>query len=119
VAVLTYKNVAGSWIKVRVWKLKSTCEFIPLQFGGKLVSFGNTRGVDVPKTVSMSRIVTETEFLNKSRDLEQALAQGNLGEFCDHKIGHASNPTDKNIWNFMKVGVVHLNCRYLCMFDVD
>ena len=76
------------------------------QFGGRLVSFGNTRGEGVPKTVSMSRIVTETEFLNKSRDLEQALAQGSLGQFCDRKIGDTSNPADKNIWSFMKVGVV-------------
>ncbi len=69
------------------------------------MSFGNTRGAGVPKTVSMSKVVTETEFLSQSEKMEEALSAGRLAQFCDKKIADCSNASDKNIWSFMKVGL--------------
>ena len=67
------------------------------------MSFYNTRGAGVPKTVSVSRIVTETELLHRSRDLEDSLTQGKFSEFCGMKVEGSANVMDRNIWNFMKV----------------
>ena len=57
----------------------------------------------MPKTVCMSRVVTEIEFLNRSRDLEASLTQGKFAEFCKKKIAESSSTTDKTIWDFVKV----------------
>ena len=66
----------------------------------------------MPKTVCMSRIVTETEFLSKSQDLEESLIQGKLKEFCDRKIAESTSASDKSIWSFMKVRVCV--CARMC-----
>ncbi len=73
------------------------------QFGGKLVSFSNTRGAGVPKTVAVSQVVTEQEFLRRSCDLEKSLSEGKLAEFCDGKVGECADATEKSMWSFLKV----------------
>ena len=73
----------------------------------------------MPKTVCMSRIVTETEFLSKSQDLEESLIQGKLKEFCDRKIAESTSASDKSIWSFMKVRVcVRTNVWHACVCGV-
>ncbi len=75
----------------------------PLQFGGKLVSFGNTRGPNTPKVVALSQVVTQHELVQRSHNLEESLAQHQLGEFCENKSQDCSSEYDKNLWNFLKV----------------
>ncbi len=74
-----------------------------LQFGGKLVSFGNTRGVNTPKVVTLSQVVTEHELVQRSNSLEQSLSQQQFGEFCENKSQDSSSEYEKNLWNFLKV----------------
>ena len=76
---------------------------IYLQFGGKLVSFSNTRGAGVPKTVAISQVVTEQDFLRRSCDLEHSLSEGKLAEFCEGKVGECTDANEKSMWSFLKV----------------
>ncbi len=74
-----------------------------LQFGGKLVSFGNTRGPNTRKVVNLSQVVTEHELVQRSNSLEQSLSQQQFGEFCENKSQDSSSEYEKNLWNFLKV----------------
>ena len=75
----------------------------PPQFGGKLVTFDDTRGADVPKHVRVSQVITEGDLLNRSNQLEESLSRQQFSEFCEAKIGQSSDTQQKNIWNFLKV----------------
>ena len=79
-------------------------KFISLQFGGKLVSFGNTRGAN-PKAVHISQVSTEHELLRRSNALEESLSQQQFAEFCEGKVQESSSALDRNVWNFLKVRV--------------
>ena len=57
----------------------------------------------MPKTVNISHVVTEQEFLHKSHDLEQSLAQEKFAQFCGDKVEGSADGTEKNMWNFLKV----------------
>lgn len=67
-----------------------------------MVSFTNTRGASVPKTVYVSSVVTEQDFLHRSRDLEDSLLQGKFSEFCERKVRESSAAADRNMWSFLK-----------------
>ena len=75
------------------------------QFGGK-ISFANTRGATLPKTVNISHVVTEEQFLRKSVDLERSLAEGKYVDFCGEKVEECTDAMEKNMWNFLKVRVM-------------
>ena len=75
----------------------------PPQFGGKLVSFGNTRGVH-PKAVFISQVVTEGALLQRSSSLEASLAARGFLEFCEEKIRDCKEAKELNMWQFLKVG---------------
>ena len=66
------------------------------------MSFGNTRGAATPKTVHMSQVVTEHDFLQRSNQLEESLSRQQFMEFCERKIQNSSGQ-EKDIWNFLKV----------------
>ncbi|XP_071129998.1 protein transport protein Sec31A-like isoform X4 [Mytilus edulis] len=75
-------------------------------FGGKLVSFdssSSTTQQPSPKNVYVSQVVTETELLNSSSQLEQALVNGQYVEFCAMKSANSSDEIQENIWNFLRV----------------
>ena len=72
------------------------------------MSFSNTRGTDVPKTINISHVVTEQEFLRKSCDLEDSMKQGKFAEYCEEKINATSDNKEKNIWSFLKVRKDHV-----------
>ena len=57
----------------------------------------------MPKTVAISRVVTEQEFLHKSGHLEDSLLEGNFGAFCESKVSETSDVTEKSMWSFLKV----------------
>lgn len=77
------------------------------QFGGKLVSFGLDKPTQsqqpVPRNVTISQVVTETELVVRSNQLEQAMSSGQFSEFCAMKAANSSDVMQENMWNFMKV----------------
>lgn len=80
-----------------------------LQFGGKLVSLENAKpNPQQPQqptshVVHISQVVTETEFLKRSEQLQATLGAGTFVDFCKGKIDAAGNEFEKTIWSFLKV----------------
>ncbi|CAG5125258.1 unnamed protein product [Candidula unifasciata] len=76
-------------------------------FGGKLVSFGLDKPTQpqqpVPRTVTISQVVTETELVVRSNQLQQAMNSGQFSEFCAMKAANSNDLMQENMWNFMKV----------------
>ncbi|KAJ8319239.1 hypothetical protein KUTeg_004330 [Tegillarca granosa] len=76
-------------------------------FGGKLVSFENTKTQNVQqptqKTVYVSQVVTETDLLSRSNLLEQALENQQFVEYCAMKAANSVDSMQESIWNFLRV----------------
>uniref|UniRef100_A0A8C6WLU3 SEC31 homolog B, COPII coat complex component n=1 Tax=Neogobius melanostomus TaxID=47308 RepID=A0A8C6WLU3_9GOBI len=66
-------------------------------FGGKLVTF------ESPKQVHLSQVTTETEFLQRSRELQTALQTGAFNHYCQGKIQTAKTDAEQDIWKFLLV----------------
>ncbi|XP_023599008.1 protein transport protein Sec31B isoform X1 [Myotis lucifugus] len=82
---------------------------VSFAFGGKLVTFGlpSTPAHQVPqpclRLVFVSQVTTESEFLMRSAELQEALRSGNLLNYCQNKIQRASVQSEKMLWQFLKV----------------
>ncbi|KAB1271690.1 Protein transport protein Sec31B [Camelus dromedarius] len=82
---------------------------VSFAFGGKLVTFGlpSTPAHQVPqpclRLVFISQVTTESEFLLRSAELQEALGSGNLLNYCQNKIQEASLQSEKMLWQFLKV----------------
>lgn len=80
------------------------------QFGGKLITFGNLKPPPVqspqpvPRQVFVSQVTTETEFLQRSRELQAALQAGSFNNYCQAKIQNAKSDAEQDIWKFLLVG---------------
>ncbi|KAK3089875.1 hypothetical protein FSP39_007256 [Pinctada imbricata] len=76
-------------------------------FGGKMVSFDHEKSANPqqpsPRQVYISQVVTETELLQRSSQLEQALYNGQYVEYCAMKAANSTDPLQENIWNFLRV----------------
>ncbi|XP_059175772.1 protein transport protein Sec31A-like isoform X2 [Physella acuta] len=76
-------------------------------FGGKLVNFILEKSANpqqpAPRVVTISQVVTETELVVRSNQLEQALGGGKFAEFCAMKAANSNESTQENFWNFMRV----------------
>ncbi|XP_061206895.1 protein transport protein Sec31A isoform X17 [Neopsephotus bourkii] len=81
-------------------------------FGGKLVTFGNTKtqqqqpGVEQQQQrhhVYVSQVVTEKEFLARSNQLQEAVQCEGFVNYCQKKIDMAQADFEKNVWAFLKV----------------
>ncbi|XP_046568756.1 protein transport protein Sec31A-like [Haliotis rubra] len=76
-------------------------------FGGKLVSFDHLKPQNpqqsIPKQVFISQVVTETELLTRSGQLETALNNNQFLEFCAMKAANAGDGMQENLWNFLRV----------------
>ncbi|KAI4883950.1 hypothetical protein NFI96_027632 [Prochilodus magdalenae] len=78
-------------------------------FGGKLVSWENIKPPPqqpqqpVPHVVHISQVVTETDFLDRSNQLQSTLTAGTFVEFCQTKFEAAQNEFEKTVWAFLKV----------------
>uniref|UniRef100_A0AAQ5Z8Q8 Protein transport protein Sec31A n=1 Tax=Amphiprion ocellaris TaxID=80972 RepID=A0AAQ5Z8Q8_AMPOC len=65
-------------------------------FGGKLITFENPKlppvqsPQSVPRQVFVSQVTTETEFLQRSRELQMALQSGSFNNYCQAKIQNLS-----------------------------
>lgn len=97
-------NVVNSSIQ-----LAPFLKFFSPQFGGKLVSLENakpnTQQPQQPSShvVYVSQVVTETEFLKRSEQLQATLGAGSFVDFCKEKIDAAGNEFEKTVWSFLKV----------------
>uniref|UniRef100_A0A8C8SX10 SEC31 homolog B, COPII coat complex component n=1 Tax=Pelusios castaneus TaxID=367368 RepID=A0A8C8SX10_9SAUR len=84
---------------------------VSFAFGGKLITFGLTKAPGQqmqqlpPCQVFISQVVTETEFLDRSRELQVALQSGNLLDYCQSKIQAAQLQFEEKLWNFLKVNM--------------
>ncbi|XP_053889933.1 protein transport protein Sec31B isoform X2 [Malaclemys terrapin pileata] len=84
---------------------------VSFAFGGKLITFGLTKAPAQqmqqipPRQVFISQVVTESEFLARSRELQMALQSGNLLDYCQSKIRAAQLQFEENLWNFLKVNM--------------
>ncbi|KAL4240586.1 Protein transport protein Sec31A [Mactra antiquata] len=76
-------------------------------FGGKLVSFENIKPQNpqqpVNRQITVSQVVTETDLVTGSLQLEQALTNGQHVEFCAMKAANSSDSMQESIWNFLTV----------------
>ncbi|KAM9455996.1 protein transport protein Sec31A isoform 2-T2 [Clarias gariepinus] len=78
-------------------------------FGGKLISLENIKPTPqqpqqpTAHVVHVSQVVTDTDFLDRSNQLQATLTAGNFVEFCQGKIEAAQNEFEKTIWAFLKV----------------
>nr|XP_025958553.1 protein transport protein Sec31A isoform X12 [Dromaius novaehollandiae] len=81
-------------------------------FGGKLVTFENTKaqqqpGIDQQQQqrhhVYVSQVVTEKEFLARSNQLQEAVRSEGFVSYCQKKIDMAQADFEKNVWSFLKV----------------
>ncbi|XP_060883692.1 protein transport protein Sec31A isoform X1 [Labrus mixtus] len=78
-------------------------------FGGKLITFENPKLAPVqspqpvPRQVFVSQVTTETEFLQRSRELQTALQSGSFNNYCQAKIQNAKSDAEQDIWKFLLV----------------
>ncbi|XP_067101649.1 protein transport protein Sec31A isoform X1 [Osmerus mordax] len=78
-------------------------------FGGKLITFGSAKTPQVqspqvlPRQVFVSQVTTETEFLQRSRELQVALQSGSFSSYCQAKIHSTTSDSDKDLWKFLLV----------------
>ncbi|XP_068160795.1 protein transport protein Sec31A isoform X2 [Antennarius striatus] len=78
-------------------------------FGGKLITFENPKlppvqsPQPIPRQVFVSQVTTETEFLQRSRELQAALQSGSFNSYCQAKIHNARSDAEQDIWKFLLV----------------
>ncbi|KAL1264863.1 hypothetical protein QQF64_005218, partial [Cirrhinus molitorella] len=76
-------------------------------FGGKLVTFENPKVAPqqqpIPRQVHVSQVTTETEFLQRSSELQAALQAGSFTNYCNSKIMSAPSDAEQDIWRFLMV----------------
>lgn len=58
------------------------------------------------KAITLRRVVTEHDLVQRSHDLEDSLSKQQFVEFCENKSQESSSERDKNLWNFMKVNLL-------------
>ncbi|XP_078400664.1 protein transport protein Sec31A isoform X6 [Cetorhinus maximus] len=77
-------------------------------FGGKLVTFQNVKPQpqqqqEVPFQVFVSQVVTESELLNRSNELQSTVHSGGFVEYCQSKVNAAHTDFERSVWGFLKV----------------
>ncbi|ELU08343.1 hypothetical protein CAPTEDRAFT_20326 [Capitella teleta] len=77
-------------------------------FGGKLISFENVKQTSpqqapVQRQLHISQVVTESDLVSRSNQLENALTKGQYAEFCALKISNSTSDAEESVWSFLKV----------------
>ncbi|XP_043911547.1 protein transport protein Sec31B [Protopterus annectens] len=78
-------------------------------FGGKLITFVNPKisvqqiQNPISRQVVVSQVVTETEFLKQSNELQLALHSDSIIQYCQTKVQTVQSDFERNVWNFLKV----------------
>lgn len=60
----------------------------------------------IPRQVFLSQVTTETEFLQRSKELQAALQSGSFNNYCQTKIQNARSDAEQDIWKFLLVGIL-------------
>uniref|UniRef100_A0A336KN30 Protein transport protein Sec31A n=1 Tax=Culicoides sonorensis TaxID=179676 RepID=A0A336KN30_CULSO len=68
-------------------------------FGGKLFTFNNKEN---SRTVTEIQVITDEDFVKRSNQLENVLAQGNFAEFCRQKADESTDQHSRYVWYFLK-----------------
>ncbi|KAK2573081.1 Protein transport protein Sec31A [Acropora cervicornis] len=71
-------------------------------FGGKLISFGQTKDSPIAQ-VNISQVTTEQELVNRSYELEGALASGSFIQYCNSKVENSTQELQRTLWSFLKI----------------
>lgn len=71
-------------------------------FGGKLISFGQTKDSPIAQ-VNISQVTTEQELVNRSYELEGALASGSFIQYCNSKVESSTQELERTLWSFLKI----------------
>lgn len=93
-------------------------------FGGKLVTFENTKPQNPQQPAShevyISQVITETDLITGSMQLEQALSNGQHVEFCAMKAANSADSMQESIWNFLMINFEkEPRERYIQMLGYD
>ncbi|XP_066519357.1 protein transport protein Sec31A isoform X2 [Hoplias malabaricus] len=78
-------------------------------FGGKLVTFHNPKSgqqptsTPPPRQVYVSQVITEVDFLQRSRELQATLQSGSFISYCHSQISSAPSEAEQDIWRFLLV----------------
>ena len=65
-------------------------------FGGRLISWNNSS-----KAIEVSQVITEPDIVNRSLELETALAEQDLTPYCNSKAENTQNESEKSLWQFI------------------
>lgn len=85
-------------------------------FGGKLVTFGDSKIANEQHKVNIFQVVTDSNLVEKSLQLESAIANGQFSDYCKYKIDLTENEHEKDIWRFIGVSFFFLLLEYLKTF---
>lgn len=102
-------DFSSSWVLEVSRTVPESCGVLQFQFGGKLVTFENSKpqqpGGEQQQRyhVYVSQVVTEKEFLTRSDQLQEAVQAEAFINYCQRKIDAAKNDFEKNVWSFLKV----------------
>ena len=68
----------------------------------------------VQRLVHVSQVVTEVDLVTRSNQLESALVNNQLSEFCVMKIGNSKSVLEESVWNFLQV---RASCKSRCVLE--
>lgn len=57
----------------------------------------------IQRQVHVSQVTTETEFLQRSAELQAALQAGSFTNYCHSKVMSAPSDAEQDIWRFLMV----------------
>lgn len=75
----------------------------------------NDNFVVVVEQVNISQVTTEQELVNRSYELEGALASGSFIQYCNSKVESGTNELEKTLWSFLKVIQLISTLKLLCI----
>lgn len=67
------------------------------------MTFENPKVQPHPRQVQVSQVTTETEFLQRSTELQATLQSGTFTNYCNSKIMSAPSDAEQDIWRFLMV----------------
>ncbi|CAG2061706.1 unnamed protein product, partial [Timema podura] len=70
-------------------------------FGGKLVMFDSEPSQTQQRLVYVSQVVTETDLISRSAQLEQALQYSQFSDYCQTKVSEAQTTHEQSLWTFL------------------
>nr|CAD7423569.1 unnamed protein product [Timema monikensis] len=70
-------------------------------FGGKLVMFDSEPSQTQQRLVYVSQVVTETDLISRSAQLEQALQYSQFSDYCQSKASEARTTHEQSQWTFL------------------